>query len=103
MSRECVFEKIKIYAVNLVVDTKNTDIYDKVALNKYPIIIRCKNEAQLKELLASEEIMGFVQKVIKSQRVFDSAEWMIRSIYSDKTLEIIWKLSETIDISYLRF
>ena len=45
---------MKTYAVNLVVDTKNTDIYDKVALNKFPIIIKCKTESELKDILSQE-------------------------------------------------
>ena len=28
-----------IFAVNLTVDTKTTDLYDKVAVNKFPVIV----------------------------------------------------------------
>ena len=85
---------MKTYAVNLVVDTKNTDIYDKVALNKFPIIIKCKTEAELKEILAQEEAEHFIQEYIKSHRVFYSAEWFVRCIYENDVREIVWKVSE---------
>lgn len=99
---------MKTYAVNLVVDTKNTDIYDKVALNKFPIIIYCKNEAELREILSTDEkILDYIKTVIKSQRVFDSAEWDIRSLYYDDytesgitVREIVWKLSELITLKF---
>lgn len=86
---------MKTYAVNLVVDTKNTDIYDKVALNKFPIIIKCKTEAELKEILSQELAQKFIQDHIKSQRVFDSAEWFIRCIYDENVREIVWKVTDT--------
>jgi hypothetical protein len=86
---------MKTYAVNLVVDTKITDIYDKVALNKFPIIIKCKTEAELKEILSQELAQKFIQDHIKSQRVFDTAEWFIRCIYEENVREIIWKVTDT--------
>lgn len=86
---------MKTYAVNLVVDTKNTDIYDKVALNKFPIIIKCKTEAELKEILSQELAQKFIQDHIKSQRVFDTAEWFIRCIYDENVREIVWKVTDT--------
>lgn len=86
---------MKTYAVNLVVDTKNTDIYDKVALNKFPIIIKCKTEAELKEILSQELAQKFIQDHIKSQRVFDTAEWFIRCIYEENVREIVWKVTDT--------
>jgi hypothetical protein len=85
---------MKTYVVNLVVDTKNTDIYDKVALNKYPIIIKCKTESELKEILTQDIAQQFLQNNIKSQRVFDTAEWFVRCIYENDVREIVWKVSE---------
>ena len=42
-----------IFAVNLTVDTKTTDLYDKVAVNKFPVIVRCNNEDELWEKRSS--------------------------------------------------
>lgn len=92
---------MKTYAINLVVDTKNTDIYDKVALNKFPIIVLCKTEAELKDILSQENTKEFVIQYIKSQRVYDSAQWKIRSIYPDGEVhEIVWDVSDLITIDY---
>ena len=64
---------MKTYAVNLVVDTKTTDIYDKVALNKFPIIVQCKTESELKDILSNDDTFEFVKQLIKSKRVYESA------------------------------
>lgn len=85
---------MKIYAVNLVVDTKNTDIYDKVALSKFPVIVKCKTEAELKEILKQGLAKQFIGEHIKSQRVLDTAEWYARCIYENDVKEIIWRATE---------
>ena len=92
---------MKIYVVNLVVDTKNTDIYDKVALNKFPIVAHCKTESELRDILSCEQSIDFIKTHIKSQRVFDSAEWKIRCIYSSEDVrEIVWKVADLISIEF---
>ena len=92
---------MKTYAINLVVNTKNTDIYDRVALNKFPIIVRCKTEAELKDILAKDSTKDFIREHIKSKKVFDSAKWNIRSIYPDGSVrELIWEIDELISINF---
>lgn len=85
---------MKIYVINLVVNTKNTDIYDKVALNKFPIIIKCKTESELKDILTQEQTNKFVRNNIKSLKIFNNAEWYIRHICENDVKEIVWKVSE---------
>jgi hypothetical protein len=64
-----------------------------VALNKYPIIIRCKTEAELRVLLSSEDTTNYVKNLIKNKRAYDSAVWMIRSIYKDGNVyELFWEV-----------
>lgn len=93
---------MKTYAVNLLVDTKNTDIYDKVSLNKFPIIVQCKTEDELKKMLCSDDSISYVKNLIKSYRVFDTSYWYIRTIYKDGNIrEIVWKLTDLINIDYL--
>ena len=90
---------MKNYAVNLVVDTKHTDIYDKVALNKFPIIVQCKTENELQSILSNEQTIQFVKGLIKSKSVFDTAFWNIRTIYDNNEVrEIVWRVSDTINI-----
>lgn len=92
---------MKLYVINLVVDTKNTDIYDKVALNKFPIVAHCRTESELKDFLSNESSIKFIKDLIKSQRVFDSAEWKIRCIYSANDVrEIVWPVSNLINIEF---
>ena len=92
---------MKTYAINLVVDAKNADVYDRVALNKYPIVAFCRSEAELKERLSSQNTKEFIQSLIKSKRVYDSASWMIRDIYPDNRIqELVWNVSDLIHIDY---
>lgn len=92
---------MKIYVINLVVDAKNNDIYDKVSLNKYPIVAFCRSEAELKERLSNDDTKEFIKSLIKSKRVYDTAIWMIRDIYPNNTTrELIWDVSELIHIDY---
>lgn len=92
---------MKTYVLNLVVSAKNSDVYDKVALNKYPIVAFCKSEAELKERLSSEDTKDFVLTLIKSKKVYDSAVWMIRDIYPNNTTkDLVWHLSDLIHIDY---
>lgn len=92
---------MKTYAINLVTDTKNTDIYDKVALNKFPIIVTCKTESELKGILSSTESTNFVKKLVKNKRVYNASVWMIRSIYENGTVrELSWKVPDLNIIDY---
>lgn len=93
---------MKIYAINLIVDTKYTDIYDKVSLNKFPIIVRCEGEEELKDMLVSGSNIDYVKSLIKSSRVFDTSFWYIREVCASGVCQdIIWKLSDLINIEYL--
>lgn len=92
---------MKTYVANLVVDAKNADVFDRVALNKYPIVIFCKSEASLKEQLSNENTKDFIQTLIKSKRLYDSASWMIRDIYPNNTTqELVWSVKELVNIDY---
>ena len=60
---------MNIYAVNLTVDTKTTDLYDKVAVNKYPVIVICKDENELKEKLSSDTTKGWIKTNIRTKHM----------------------------------
>lgn len=92
---------MKTYAINLTTCTKTTDIYDKVAVNKFPIIVRCKTESELKDILSSEDTNGFVKHMLRTQKLYNDAEWCIRSVYSDGSVyELNWKVSDINIVSY---
>lgn len=91
---------MKIYAVNLTVDTKTTDIYDKVAVNKYPVIVICENEEKLWEKLSSKDTSNWIRENIRNQKLFDSAFYHIREINGDNINEICWKVDSLITMVY---
>ena len=92
---------MKTYAINLVTSTKTTDIYDKVAVNKFPIIVRCKTESELKDMLNSEQSNNFVKNMLRTQNLFNEAQWCIRSIYPNGSVqELNWNVSEINNVVY---
>ena len=91
---------MKTYAVNLTVDTKTTDLYDQVAINKYPIIVICKDEYELWDKLSTSETTNWVRSNVRNKRLFDTAYFHIREIYEDHVKDICWKVNSLIDIIY---
>lgn len=91
---------MKIYAVNLTVDTKTTDLYDQVAINKYPIVAVCKDEQELWEKLSSEEAIGWVRQNVRTKRLFNTAYYHIREICDDDVIDLCWKVDSLIDVKY---
>lgn len=91
---------MKQYAINLTVDTKTTDIYDQVAVNKYPVIVICNNEEELWEKLSCHDTINWVRDNIRIQRIFDSAYFHIREIDGDNVRDICWKVDGLIKMTY---
>jgi hypothetical protein len=85
-----------IYAVNLTVDTKTTDLYDKVAVNKFPVIVIYNNEDELWEKLSAETTEKWIKSNIRTKHLFDTAYFYIRSIDGLETSEIIWKVDSVV-------
>lgn len=91
---------MKTYAINLTVDTKTTDLYDQVAVNKYPVIVICKDEAELWEKLSSHTTVNWVRENIRIQRIFDTAYFHIREIDNNEVKDICWKVDSLIKLTY---
>lgn len=91
---------MKTYAVNLTVDTKTTDLYDQVAVNKYPIIVLCKDDKELWDKLTSQDTANWIRANIRNQKLFDSAYFYIREIAGDEVRDICWKVDSLIKITY---
>lgn len=70
------------YVINICVDTKTTDLYDKVAVNKFPLLISCENETRLTEILAGNEVTEYVKSMI-SKHLYDNAQYYIVCIDSN--------------------
>lgn len=95
---------LKIYAINLTVDTKTTDLYDKVAINKFPIIVICKDEQELWDKLSSDDTILWIKQNVRNQRLFDSAYFYIRElskgIKETQYRELCWKVDSLVKITY---
>lgn len=91
---------MKIYVINLTVNTKTTDLYDQVAINKYPVIVFCNDEKELWEKLSSKENIIWVRQNVKTRRLFDTAYYHIREIFNGEVKDICWKLDSIISIDY---
>ena len=91
---------MKTYAVNITVDTKTTDLYDQVAVNKYPIIVICNDEQELWDKLTSQEASNWVRQNVKTQRLFDSSYYHIREIIDNDVIDSCWKVDSLIKMVY---
>lgn len=91
---------MKTYAVNLTVDTKTTDIYDQVAVNKYPIIVLCKDEEELWDKLSHTNTINWVKQNVRTKRLFDTAFFHIREIDGNDIKDICWKVDSLVAVDY---
>lgn len=91
---------MKTYAVNLTVDTKTTDIYDQVAVNKYPIIVLCKDEEELWNKLSHTNTINWIKQNVRTKRLFDTAFFHIREIDGNDIKDICWKVDSLVTIDY---
>lgn len=82
--------KHNIYSINICVATAGHDRYDKVAINKFPIVI-LGDEVALRELLGSETVKDYIIEHIRAQSVYESAVFHISQIdenYIQNKMEI---------------
>ena len=71
-----------IYAINICVATSGHDRYDKVAVNKYPIIVIGTKE-MLHQTLSSEQVEEYIKKNIPNADVRSTAEFFVREIVGE--------------------
>ena len=79
---------MNIYAINICTDTKNTDRYDKVAVNKYPVIVLGTN-TELEKYLRSNEMKVFVKDLFRTKQLYDAGVFKIRCVNS-----LDWEITE---------
>lgn len=91
---------MKTYAVNLAVDTKTTDLYDQVAINKYPIIVLCNDEKELWDKLSTIDTVNWIRSNVHTRRLFDTAYFYIREIDGDNVKDICWKVDSLVTVTY---
>ena len=85
------------YVINVCVNTKSTDIYDKVAVNKHPILISCFNEDRLKDILNQSNMKEYIKGTI-SKQLYENAQYYIVRIDEDGGFtpddKMVWDLKE---------
>lgn len=69
-----------IFAINIVTVTKNAELYDAVAVNKFPCCICADDEQEFYETLKTEQVITFVRESLKSKYLFDNAMLYVRMI-----------------------
>lgn len=89
-----------IYAINICTNTKNSDRYDKVAVNPYPIIV-IGTQNTLKDVLSSEKTQFYIKNLFRVKSLYDSGVFRIRHIDKDKYVdEFEWSIPEICEIEY---
>ena len=91
---------MKTYVINLCTDTKNTDRYDKVAVNKFPMLIRCKDIDKLKEVLSDKKTSDFIKENLKQKNLYETAVFYIREIDGNMINEFCLDVIELNKIEY---
>ena len=91
---------MKTYTINLCTDTKNTDRYDKVAVNKFPIIMKCSDVDELKKYLGNEETANYVKSMLKQKHLYETAVFYIREINGNSINELTLSVVELMKINY---
>lgn len=77
---------LESYSVNICVPTAGHDRYDKVAINKYPMIILGR-ESDLKNQLGSDQIMRYIKENIKTKEIYESAVFYVMHPKRDNTVD----------------
>lgn len=91
---------MKIYAVNLCTDTKNTDRYDKVSVNKFPMIIKCNDIEELKQILSNHNTTEFIKNNIKQKHLYDTAVFYVRELDGNNISEFRINVIDVNNIDY---
>lgn len=91
---------MKIYTINLCTDTKNTDRYDKVAVNKFPIIMKCCDVDELKKYLGNEETANYVKSMLKQKHLYETAVFYIREVDGNSINELTLSVVDLMEINY---
>lgn len=75
---------MKIFAINIVTDTRAGDAFDAVAINKFPVIYTADSA---EDLFENTEFTDWVHSLLKASSLFEKAKAYIRSIDEDDEIE----------------
>ena len=89
---------LESYSINICVATAGHDRYDKVAINKYPVVVLGR-ESDLKTQLQSDTIRSYIKTNIRSKEIYDTAEFYIMHLKRDNTADkMIIPVSELVQV-----
>lgn len=74
-----------IYTINIVTDTRKGDAYDKVAINKWPIIYKTSKSPD--EFIYSTPMISQLQALIKNDTTRNKASLYVRALHDDMTYD----------------
>ena len=89
---------LESYSINICVATAGHDRYDKVAINKHPMVVLGR-ESDLKNQLRSDTIKAYIKANIRSKEIYDTAEFYIMHLKRDNTADkFVIPVSELVQI-----
>ena len=69
-----------LYSANICTVTKPNDMFEMVAVNKYPIFVECANDDDFFEMLKKDDINTFISNNLKTLFLFNNAKMCVRAI-----------------------
>lgn len=75
---------LESFSVNICVATAGHDRYDKVAINKYPMIVLGR-ESDIRTQLSSPQLVDYIKQNIHTKDIYKSAVFHIMHLKRDNT------------------
>lgn len=89
-----------MYVINITTKTASTDIYKRVSLNLYPIIVFGDFD-YLKSILASDEMKNKIKSLLRTPDLYEAGEYYIREIIDDDEINnMSFPIKDFTDIIY---
>ena len=92
--------KMNTFIINIVTTTKTKELYELVAVNEYPIVVRCENEERLQEILKGEAFTSRIKDELKTKTLYDQGLYYIREILKDSTKDFTYKVPDYTIVEY---
>lgn len=93
---------MNIYTINIVTTTKNKELYERVSVNEYPLVIKCLDRDRLKLILSEKK--EYIKNNLKTETLYNHAQYYIREINLNKIQynvdDFNWNVKDITIISY---
>lgn len=77
---------LESYSINICVATAGHDRYDKVSINKFPMIVLGR-ESDLRAQLSSPTLYSYIKENIRTRGIYETAEFYIMHLRRDNTAD----------------